>query len=150
MNVSNTMIAVALLFGVPTSVSYACSCKNESIVSKYSRADSVLSGTVLMGKLVGSTVEYQIEVKEYLKSKSSKAAIEGTISVVEALGHSCAKSLWVGRKYVFFLDGDDKVWMCSGTEPFDFYNDGMDGTTLDDLKEMKNQGRTSEMPNAPR
>ena len=101
---------------------FACSCKLETFQNKIDRANLIYSGQVVDAALIESAtgenvIKYSIVVDKVFKGDKDKKKRE----LVEELGHSCANSLFVGKKYLVFTDNENKSWLCSGTDRYQRY-----------------------------
>ena len=124
-----TMLSLILLFTIalPAS-SQACSCAALPVEEQFELAEYVFQAEVISAKLIGST---RIEIDDmFEKIVSSGDRIEISFDPIRNfkgessdLPHlytvrdqmSCGVTIWVGGFYVFFVNSDGEVSLCSGT-----------------------------------
>jgi hypothetical protein len=101
------------LLGALPAGAHACSCGSPSLGGRYARTDNVFVAMVTGGALdIGSnhaTTSFTFEVTELFKGRIPFDRLTSTRT-------SCATSLDVGYEYLFFVQDDGSIGLCSGIE----------------------------------
>lgn len=133
-------VAIALL-SVVCSHAFACSCVDLSLEQVVANANEILvvdvvsaEKTVQSGKEI---VEYESKVEDVLKG--GKKLCHKLIQLHENIRHGCSQPLYVGGKYVVFLQEDRYLRMCAGTNKLDFYLYQHEGVSLMDIRKKANK-----------
>lgn len=129
------LVATALLLTLAETAS-ACSCITRTTLRQhYAAAEHVLVGRVLATNEVKSRlnapgwggVVAKIELIEVIKSHPRRPT-----QVVTGQGSGdCGVPMIVGTSYVFFIDPNGEVDICSGTRPYVKGNENLEGYLRD-------------------
>jgi hypothetical protein len=107
------LVCLVLIFGLSGNSVFACSIPTEnptmtatptpSLEDYSQRASVIFVGAVSAAptSLISGSVDYQIQVKRYLKGDGSQ------IVMLENYHNFCADGLEIGQEFIFFAEGDE-------------------------------------------
>lgn len=140
MNLLSCKAAIALI-SVVCSSTFACSCVDLPLEQVVANANEILVVDVVSAKKTTQNkkdiVEYESNVADVLKG--SKKLCKKAIQLHEDIQHGCSQPLFVGSKYVVFLQEDRYLRMCAGTNKLDFYLYQHEGVSLADIRKEANK-----------
>ncbi|MCZ4307163.1 hypothetical protein O4G98_20730 [Zoogloeaceae bacterium G21618-S1] len=121
MHLVRNLFALLILLALSVQCANACSCLKRTDIQKFRDAQAVVVGVVQELHYVedqsvfgGGYIRAVIKVSETLKGK-----IERRIEVKDQVpeGGMCSSFLRAGIEFVFFIEENLEVGMCSGTQP---------------------------------